>query len=64
MDDLFKTYKIKFGDRREFEDACELNNLADDIGYSDMIFTYSKKFMRDRFVGYLSTLGFASTIVD
>jgi len=57
MEDLFKTFKIKFTDRDDFNKAVDMNNLADDIGHSDMIFIYSKKYFRDRFAGYLSTMG-------
>jgi len=63
MEDLFKTYKIYFKDRTEFNNATLLNNLADDIGYADMIFTYSNEFFRDRFLGYLSSIGFVSTTI-
>ncbi len=64
MEELFKTYIIKFKDRREFNAALELNHLADDIGHADMILIYTKPFFRDRVAGYLSSLGFVSTIID
>lgn len=61
--ELFKTYKIYFKDRKEFNKAVDMNNLADDIGYADMILTYSNEFLRDRFLGYLSSSGFVSTTI-
>jgi len=61
--DLFKTYPISFKDREEFNKALCLHHMADDIGYSDMILTYSNEYHRDRFIGYLSLMGFMSTCV-
>jgi len=58
MTELFNTCAIRFKNRAEFERATQMNNLADDVGHADMILTYSNKFHRDRFAGYLiSSLG-------
>jgi len=53
MEDLFKTYQIKFKNREDFNTALDMRNLADDIGHSDMVLTYSDKYFRDRFAGWL-----------
>ena len=63
MNDLFKTFAIQFKDRGEFHKALKFNTFADDVGHSDMILNYSNKFYRDRFVGFLATIGFESTII-
>ena len=57
MEESFKTFKIVFENREEFESATDMNHLADDIGYCDKILTYSNEFFRDRFAGYLRTIG-------
>jgi len=53
MEDLFKTFSIKFKNRGDFNDAVEMNNLAVDVGHSDMILVYDNEFFRDRFAGFL-----------
>ena len=57
MDNLFKTFQIRFTDRNDFIMAILMNNLSDDISHSDMILTYSNEFFRDRFVGFLKMEG-------
>ena len=57
MENIFKTWKIKFSDRDDFDSACYMNNLSCDIGYSDMVLVYDNEFFRDRFAGYLKISG-------
>ncbi len=64
MEDLFKTFKIYFSNREEFDSALEMNNLADDIGHADMIMSYSNEFFRDRFAGFLKTQGFKNIEIE
>lgn len=57
MEELFKTFRIRFKDRDVFNEALEMNHLADDVGYSDMVLVYTNEFFRDRFGGFLLTKG-------
>jgi len=57
MEDLFKTWIIKFSSRDDFDQACDMNTFCCDIGYSDMILVYDNEFFRDRFAGYLKMSG-------
>lgn len=63
-EDIFKTVKIIFRDREDFNTVLDMNNLADDIGHSDMILSYSNKFFRDRFAGILATQGIDSFLIE
>lgn len=64
MQDLFKTYPIYFKDRDEFNKALKLHHMADDIGYSDMILTYSNEHHRNSDLGYLNLFGFLSICIN
>ena len=57
MKELFKTYKIKFENRNEFNFAIDLTNFSIDIGYSDKILVYDNEYFRDRFFRYLRISG-------
>lgn len=46
----FEQYTIKFEDREEFEKVLELNHLATDIGYCNMMLFYSNQDERDLIV--------------
>ena len=55
-EEAFKTYKICFTNRDDFNKALKVRNLADDIGHSDMILTYQNKYIRGKFAGWLRWL--------
>ena len=57
MEDIFKTFKIKFSDRDDFNKALGMNHLACDVGHADMVLVYTNEYFRDRVAGFLATSG-------
>jgi hypothetical protein len=60
----FKTFKIQFRSKADFDKALEMNHLAHDIGHSDMTLVYDNEFFRDRFVGFLIHEGMIVCTID